>query len=222
MASRTNQLPDLFNPRADECAGCHRAGGWLLALLGLRLRSDEQLVLDLQSGEADALTVLFERHGPLVFRIARRVLRNDADAEDATQQTFIDIFRAAPQFDPSKGNFKPWLLMFAYHRTFNLRRHLRTQPLEDLSSDIVLSQRGTTAEAGISIREALGLIRPRQRRVIELTYFEGLTAMEVSDLTGESVRVVRHNLYRGLEKLRLIFRTPSVAKSAAFKGVEGE
>jgi RNA polymerase sigma-70 factor (ECF subfamily) len=167
--------------------------------------------------------VLFERHGSLVFRIARRVLRNDADAEDAAQQTFIDIFRAAAQFDPAKGAFKPWLLMFAYHRTFNLRRHLRIQPLEDLPNDILLSRNAAPpVDAGISIREALGRIRPRQRRVIELTYFEGLTAMEVSKLTGESVRVVRHNLYRGLEKLRLIFRTPSVEKCSALKGIEHE
>lgn len=179
-------------------------------------------MLDLQSGDADALTVLFERHGPLVFRIAMRVLHNGADAEDAAQQTFIDIFRAANQFDPAKGAFKPWLLMFAYHRTFNLRRHLRIQLTEDLPSDTLPSQVVPSADAGISIREALGQIRPRQRRVIELTYFEGLTAKEVSTLTGESVRVVRHNLYRGLAKLRLILRTASVGKFPAFSGVEDE
>jgi RNA polymerase sigma-70 factor (ECF subfamily) len=45
-------------------------------------------------------------------------------------------------------------------------------------------------------------LQPRQRRTIELIYYEGLTAEEVSIQTGETVRVVRHNLYRGLEKLR--------------------
>jgi RNA polymerase sigma-70 factor (ECF subfamily) len=49
-------------------------------------------------------------------------------------------------------------------------------------------------------------LQPRQRRTIELVYYEGLTAEEISVKTGESVRVVRHNLYRGLEKLRTAFR----------------
>ena len=39
-------------------------------------------------------------------------------------QIFLDVFRAIRQFDPAKGPFKSWLLMFAYHRTFNLRRSL--------------------------------------------------------------------------------------------------
>jgi RNA polymerase sigma-70 factor (ECF subfamily) len=46
------------------------------------------------------------------------------------------------------------------------------------------------------------MIQPRQRRVIELVYYEGLTSEEASRVTGESVSVVRHNLYRGLEKIR--------------------
>jgi RNA polymerase sigma-70 factor (ECF subfamily) len=64
-------------------------------------------------GESDALTVLFERHSPLVFRIARRILRNDAEAEDTVQQVFLDVFRSAEQFEPEKGSFRFWLLMFA-------------------------------------------------------------------------------------------------------------
>jgi hypothetical protein len=50
MASRTNQLPDIFTAAAQECASSGR-GGWFVRLLGLRLRSDEQLMLDLRSGE---------------------------------------------------------------------------------------------------------------------------------------------------------------------------
>jgi RNA polymerase sigma-70 factor (ECF subfamily) len=174
----------------------------------LRLCSDEQLMDDLQIGEYDALTVLFERHSPLVFRAARRILRDDGHAEDVVQQVFIEVFRSAHQFDPLKGAFKSWLLMFAYHRAFNLRRRLRNQSLEASGSfdDTAVTQRAPAAETGILIEEALSLINPRQRRVIELTYYEGLTASEISRITSESVRVVRHNLYRGLGKLRLLLR----------------
>jgi RNA polymerase sigma-70 factor (ECF subfamily) len=190
------------------------AGNSFIRYVTLQLKGDEDLVSDLLAGESDALTVLFERHNALVFRIARRILRNDAEAEDAVQQVFLDVFRAAAQFEPGKGSFKSWLLMFAYHRTFNSRRHLRTHGfydsdcVEELPPQLIHGASRPFAfaptEAIILIEQALKLVQRRQRRTIELTYYEGLTAEQASQVTGESVRVVRHNLYRGLERLRAI------------------
>ena len=200
------------------------AGSSLLDHLRYKLLSDERLARCLQAGESDALTTLFERHSPLLFAIARRVLRNDAEAEDAVQQIFIDVFRSIEQFDPGKGEFKTWLLMFAYHRSFDRRRHLSangffsTDSLEESFIDSLSESLRSTAypsiEAAILIREVLGQIELRQRRTIELVYYEGLTAEEVAARTGETVRVVRHNLYRGLEKLRkVLFKERSVEAS---------
>jgi RNA polymerase sigma-70 factor, ECF subfamily len=185
----------------------------LLGRLKQHLCSDEDLADQLQSGNAEALAVLFKRHSPLVFGISRRVLRNDAEAEDAVQQIFLDVFRSIHQFDPGKGTFKTWLLMFAYHRTFNCRRSqianrfFETDPLEESSYGLERTVRGQSAtENTVLVGQVLKSLQPRQRRTIELVYYEGLTAEEISVKTGESVRVVRHNLYRGLEKLRTAFR----------------
>jgi RNA polymerase sigma-70 factor (ECF subfamily) len=182
----------------------------LLSQLRQKLLSDEELVEHLQSGRADALTVLFERHSPLLFSIANRILREKAEAEDAVQQIFLDIFRSIHQFDPKKGDFKTWLLMFGYQRILNCRRRLvsrrffDTEPFDELlpasCSERPLGY--SPAEASVLIEQVLGHLQPRQRKTIELIYYEGLTADEVSLRTGETVRVVRHNLYRGLEKLR--------------------
>jgi RNA polymerase sigma-70 factor, ECF subfamily len=141
MSSRITRLlsvfPALLEPNGKECAAelpLPITGSPLLGRLRLRLRTDEELVTELVGGESDALTVLFERHSPLVFRIAHRVLRDDADAEDAVQQVFLDVFRAAWQFEPQKGSFKSWLLQFAYHRSFNSRRRLRAHGYYDSDS----------------------------------------------------------------------------------------
>jgi len=176
----------------------------------------------LLADQPDALTVLFERHSALIFRIARRILRNDAEAEDAVQQVFLDVFRAADQFEPEKSCFKSWLLMFAYHRTFNRRRRLRScgfydsDSIEDVPQALIQGAsrplRFAANDAVILVDQLLRRIQPRQRRAIELTYYEGLTAEQASQVTGESVRVVRHNLYRGLEKLRTVLCDKSPAK----------
>jgi RNA polymerase sigma-70 factor, ECF subfamily len=191
-------------------AGVPAATPPLLSQLRQKLLSDEALVEHLQSGRADALTVLFERHSPLLFAIARRILRNRAEAEDAVQQIFLDVFRSIHQFDPKKGEFKTWLLMFGYQRILNCRRRLVSRRFFDTASfDELLPESSSerpigyaTAEASVLVEQALGHLQPRQRRTIELIYYEGLTADEVSVRTGETIRVVRHNLYRGLEKLR--------------------
>jgi RNA polymerase sigma-70 factor, ECF subfamily len=171
-----------------------------------RWLSDEALVEHLQNGNPDALTVLFERHGPLLFGIARRMLPNGAEAEDAVQQVFLDVFRSIQQFDPQKGEFKTWLLMFGYQRILNCRRTLIANRLFDTDSfdehEPVDAPGYSQTEMSVLIDQVMSHLQPRQRRTIELVYYEGLTAEEVAHRTGETVRVVRHNLYRGLEKLR--------------------
>jgi len=204
-------VPEFVSPPVSETS--------FLGLLRQRFSSDEDLAEQLQSGNADALTVLFHRHSGLLFGIAKRILRNEAEAEDAVQQIFLDAYRAIQQFDREKGSFKTWLLMFTYHRTFNSRRSqtasrfFDTDPLdENLSSGNAFEsdpRRRTATENSVLVAQVLKSLQPRQRRTIELIYYDGLTAEEVSTHTGESVRVVRHNLYRGLEKLRKLFCEPT-------------
>lgn len=92
----------------------------------LRTLTDEDLMQALRIGCNDALAVLFERHSPLVFRIARAILHDDGEAEETVQKVFLDIFRAVNQFNPDRGSFKTWLLQYAYHRSIDRRQHLQS------------------------------------------------------------------------------------------------
>jgi len=183
------------------------------------IRSDEDLAEALRDGNSDALTVLFKRHSRIVFGIARRILRHDAEAEDCVQQIFIDVFRSIEQFDHNKASFKTWLLLFAYNRTLNRRRSLisarvfDTESVEDFMPELLAYTCAVEAQLHdrLLLKKALGNLQPRQQRTIELTYYEGLTAEEIAGRTGETVRVVRHNLYRGLEKLRVQLGSPAPA-----------
>lgn len=203
----------------------------LLNHLRQKLLSDEALVENLQNGDTDALTVLFSRHAPRLFGVARRILRNDAEAEDAVQQIFLDVFRSIEQFDAEKGAFKTWLFMFGYQRIFNCRRSLAAHRFFDtdtfdelvpgLPREPECSPGFSLAETTILIEQVLSRLQFRQRRTIELAYYEGLTAEEISVRTGETVRVVRHNLYRGLEKLRKAV-CGGAPSGAAFRKEEGD
>ncbi len=179
----------------------------------LQTFSDTDLMDALRRGCNDALAVLFERHSALVFRIARGILRDDGEAEETVQRVFLDVFRAVNQFNPARGSFKTWLLQYAYHRTINRREHLQAnhfynrEELDELAPAELFYGAGHLVclppqEVACLVEQVLALLEPRQREVIELTYFEGLTAEEVAKATGNTASSVRNNLYRGLSKLR--------------------
>jgi RNA polymerase sigma-70 factor (ECF subfamily) len=131
------------------------------------------------------------------------------EAEEVVQTVFLDIFRALASFDQHRGTLRVWLLQCAYGRSLNRKRHLAAHHFYNsvsLEVGVVepLSSRKTAdiAEASLLMEELLASVSARRRTVIELTYFEGLTADEISDRLGLPVGIVRHELYRGLAKLR--------------------
>ena len=179
----------------------------------LRMLSDAELSVALLSGCNDALAILFERYSRLVFHIARNIVKDEGEAEETVQQVFFDLFRAIRQFRPELGSFKTWLLQFAYHRSINRREHLsanRFYTSEELDETILrqildgtqYALRLAPLETAHLITQMLATLKPRQRRVIELTYFEGLTAEEIATQLGEKASNVRHVLYKGLSVLR--------------------
>src|SRR5579864_4636540 len=189
----------------------------------LQTFSDTDLMDALRRGCNDALAVLFERHSALVFRIARAILRDDGEAEETVQKVFLDIFRAANQFNPDRGTFKTWLLQYAYHRSIDRRQHLQSNrfysrdELDDLMPAELFNGPGhllclPPQEVACLVEQVLATLESRQRRVIELTYFEGLTAEEIAKKTGDSASSIRHNLYRGLAKLRDVLLETGKAK----------
>jgi RNA polymerase sigma-70 factor, ECF subfamily len=180
--------------------------------------TDEQLVVALLGGEQDALTVLFDRYSKLIFSVAMRIVNDPGEAEEVVQTVFLDFFRGLATFDQNKGILRVWLLQYAYHRALNRRCHLAASrfykwvDLDSAASQPTLSWNpGDVAEVARLTNQLMNSLKPRQREVLELTYFDGLTAEEISIKLDESVNVVRHELYRSLAKLRTLVSQGSQA-----------
>jgi len=182
-----------------------------LSLDDFRQLSDEELMRRAGAGHHEAITVLFDRYHLLVFDVAVRIVRDPAEAEDVVQNVFLDVFRALANFDPRKGILKVWLLQYAYHRALHRKRHLvsnhfyRWENLE-AAAEIGCGRRrwGELPEAVRLAEEMLENLKPHQREVVEMTYYEGLTAEEIARRRGESPHAVRHHLQRGVAALRKV------------------
>jgi RNA polymerase sigma-70 factor (ECF subfamily) len=192
--------------------------------------ADDEVLAALQTGCHDALAVLFDRYHRLVLSIALRIVRDAGEAEDVTQIVFLDIFKAAAQFDPTKGTTKAWVLQYAYHRAISRRRHLTVRnfysrtsdestPIDPATHTPVSTPRDVSGLAPLELRDllekALASLSDVQRSVIERASFDGLTMREIADETGESLVNVRHHYYRGLRKLRAFVERQSVDAKVA-------
>jgi len=181
---------------------------------GLSKLSDEELTRQIAEGCKDAMAVVFDRYHRLVFDVAVRIVRDPGEAEDVVQTVFLDIFRAMANFDSRKGILKVWLLQYAYHRALHRKRHLVSNHFyrwENLEAAIELgSGRPLWGELPETVRLAeqmLENLKPHQREVVELTYYEGLTAEEIARRLSESPHAVRHHLQRGVAAMRAAFRS---------------
>lgn len=174
--------------------------------------SDDELTQQIVEGCQDAMAVLFDRYHRLAFDVAVRIVRDPGEAEDVVQTVFIDIFRAMANFDSRKGILKVWLLQYAYHRALHRKRHLVSNHFyrwENLEAAIERGSGrplwGEFAETVRLAEQMLENLKPRQREVVEMTYYEGLTAEEIGRRLGESPHAVRHHLQRGVAALRKVF-----------------
>jgi RNA polymerase sigma-70 factor (ECF subfamily) len=195
----------ILQPESDlVCMGDSPQFQSTLSWAELNNLSDPEVMGCLVAGDHCSLAVLFDRYHRLVYFVALRILRDEGEAEDVVQTVFLNIFEDAINFDPLKGTLKVWLLQYAYHRAINKRRSLAAQGVylwEQLDSASERSE-APELETARYCEEMLMKLRPLQRQILELTYFEGWTAQEIADFQHRPAGQVRNDLYRSLAKLR--------------------
>jgi RNA polymerase sigma-70 factor (ECF subfamily) len=116
--------------------------------------SDEDLLLQVSNGSKEALSILFRRHARSVFNVAKRVLRDDSEAEDLLQELFLFLFQKARLFDAAKGSASSWIIQMTYHRAIDRRRYLDFRQhynTEEFNEDRLKGTRGQ-----VSIDEVAG------------------------------------------------------------------
>ncbi|MPZ17576.1 MAG: sigma-70 family RNA polymerase sigma factor [Luteitalea sp.] len=172
-------------------------------------RSDAELMATMHSTNGDALAALFRRYGRMVQRVTFDILRDAGEAEDVTQEVFLEVYRRSHLYDPSRGSLKGWLLQYAYHRGLRRKEALRrraaygSQPLDEVEA---LTQRRpldlTRQERRWVIRAGLAQLPERQRATLELACLEELSLRDVAERLRVSLGCARHYYYRGLARLR--------------------
>lgn len=178
--------------------------------------TDEFLIAEIQSGGHQALDHLFDRYYELVFRVSRRILRDPGEAQDLTQEVFLQIFRKIHRYDRRRGSARTWLMAITCYRSLDRRRYLASRKfyaqvgVERLESSGKTSPQNPYQAPSLTMEarldDALGRLTARQRQTIELYCFAGLTLREIAVELGESFSNTRHLYYRGIENLQIYLK----------------
>ncbi len=184
---------------------------FLAVASALRTAADDQVALDrMAQGDQGGLAELYDRHGRLIYSLALRIVRDRGDAEDVTQEVFVQAWRQAERFDRQRGNVVAWLLIMARGRAIDLLRRRRVRPelidrdepydvSDDAPGQDVQLDWGRRADA---VRQAMAGLPLLQRLAVELAFFEGLTHSEIADQLELPLGTVKTRVRQGLLKLR--------------------
>ena len=171
---------------------------------------DEDLMSMLQNGNRDVIASLFRKHARAVRAVGKRILRDDAEAEDLVQEVFLYVLRKCSLFDPVKGSARSWLIQVAYTQALMRRRKLKSLgfyetvvPKEGPDVSSPPGHHTFSGVLGLRRRNGFGVrLSFDQQRVLRLHFIEGYTFQEIAGKLGQSYANVRNHYYRGLEKLR--------------------
>jgi RNA polymerase sigma-70 factor (ECF subfamily) len=192
-------------------------------------RPDDADVRDIEAvraGRPDAFRGLLDRHGPRVFDLARRLLKDAHLAEDVTQHAFANAWKALPRFDLARP-FRHWILRIATNlcRNVHAARRLRPEvtgvrgpddePLEPPARDATPSTDPEGRARAAHVRAAIEALPEAHRLAVVLHHLHGLPLEVIAEIAELPVATVKTHLHRGRAALRALLLPPETPPAPA-------
>jgi RNA polymerase sigma-70 factor, ECF subfamily len=177
--------------------------------------NDAAVVAQVLGGERDAYRVLVERHSRAVFRLAFRMMRNEQDAEDVVQETFLKAFRNLKNFE-ERSSFSTWLYRITSNCALDLirkrQRHEQKREPEPLEESEVVAQipagdpapdrLALSKELARQMEAALLGLSVMERAAFVLRHHEGQSIEEIGKQLGLEPSATKNSIFRAVQKMR--------------------
>lgn len=160
------------------------------------------------AGDRGALATLYDRYAAAIHGLALRVLGGGAAAEDLVHDVFMEAWRSADTFDPTRGSVRAWLFVRARSRALDRVRAPAQSRAVSLDQTSVPEPQEAADELSPdrrALREALAALPESYRDVLWLGYFRGLSSSEIAAEVGVPVGTVKSRVRKGFGLLRAGF-----------------
>ena len=176
---------------------------------------DVELMQRIGTGDRASFEEFYRRHIALVFSTAFKILNNSSDAEDVTQEVMFMVWEKSPMYEVSRGKPLNWAVTMtrnkAIDRLRSIQRRLRLN--DDAEREIAPpprlgkdrpSDHLDSGEKQQIVRSAVMKLNREQRQVIEMSYFGGLTQLEISTRLKTPLGTIKARIRRGMLRLKKI------------------
>jgi RNA polymerase sigma-70 factor (ECF subfamily) len=166
--------------------------------------SDGELITRVSEGDRNAFEALYRRYARPVFGLALRRLGDRGRAEDAVQETFASVWRAAGSYRPERGPGAPWLYAVARNAIVDNGRVRREPPVErvdERSDEETPADRTESGWVAWRVHRSLAELPDNERVVIELAYWGGRSQSEIAELLNVPLGTVKTRTRTGLARL---------------------
>lgn len=161
-------------------------------------------------GDQAAFAALYDATSARLHGLVLRVVRNPAQADEVTQEAYLEIWRTAARFDPSKGSALSWLMTIGHRKAVDRVRSAEASSRRDTTYHVENRpvDHDQTAEAATAsleaerVHQALGTLTPIQREALDLAYFGGYTHTEVASMLNLPLGTAKTRIRDGLIRLR--------------------
>ncbi len=180
--------------------------------------SDEALVLLAARSEQSALAELYDRYGRIAYGLARRIVRDEALAEDVVQEAFLVLWRTAARFVPERGKASTWILTLVHRRAVDVVRREQRRRTDPLGEESDRGSAGADEDAWLRfererVQEALAKLPDQQREALELAYYGGFTQSELAERLGQPLGTIKSRMFAGLARMRELLAEPGMEMS---------
>ena len=179
-----------------------------MAYDGMNDVSDDALMVLYANGDAEAARILTIRHASRILNLSRRMLKDEAEAEDVTQEAMLRLWKNAANWRQGEAKVSTWLYKVASNLCLDRLRRKKGSDLDDIpepeddtpgvEAQMMAHERATT------LRDALEMLPDRQRMAVSLRHIEGMSNPEIADAMDLSVEAVESLTARAKRSLKAL------------------